>query len=81
VYHRNHGQHQHRVPTEAVDGIGKLRGEIGADDGRHNKQKQKKSGDNQSRQAEVVNQFPEFCLVSKGNGFVCSFAHVAFLLI
>ena len=54
--HRHHREHQHGVPAEAVDGVGNLAGEVGADKGRHDKEHQQEPGDNQPGQAELVDQ-------------------------
>ena len=60
VYHGHHGQHHHGVPAETGDDIGDLCGEIQPHAGRGDEQQQQEARDDQTRQAEAVQQLSEF---------------------
>ena len=60
VYHGHHGQHHHGVPAETGDDIGDLCGEIQPHDGSGDEQQQQEARDDQTRQAEAVQQLSEF---------------------
>ena len=63
MHHGHHCQYQDGIPAETVNRVGYLCGKIRSDDWRQNKERQKKSGNDQPRQTEVVNQFPDFRLL------------------
>ena len=81
MHHGHHCQYQDGIPAETVNRVGYLCGKIRSDDWRQNKERQKKSGNDQPRQTEVVNQFPDFRLLPRIYCIILYFSHAVSPLI